>query len=245
MGVSELLKINNISKIIGGICVVLAIYLIIFTPYTNAALAYLLIGTLTIILLHDDFIDMNTSKAQLKSSFHPLDTLLTNLNVRNNGVYIPTRNDLDETRLFIPTGEAEIKRKKKGVLIIPGDSIFIEEKGVAFEPPGLPLFDEAKNQMKEEKSGEPCMTQLTESLNLAKSFKFTEKDNRYRLRITHGPYEDYCEDMRKKSKYVCERTACPLCSSYLIAAVEGLEKPLKIIDFKKEGHHVIFYLEEI
>ncbi len=225
--------------------IVFSLYLFIFTNYINPALALILIGALTVALLHDDFVDLETSEAELSSSFSPLDTLLTSLNVKNNGIYIPTSRELDEPRVFIQAGKVEIAGVKKDIPPLDEDSTLIEGEGIAVEPPGLPLFERAREQIEEEASGELSMTQLTDSLNLARSFSFDETDQGYRLRITHGPYGDYCEKTRKRSDFVCERTACPLCSSYLIAAAQEVNKPLRIKEFKIEDGHILYKLEEM
>ena len=246
MKTSDILKPMYISKVIGGLFLVLSAYLFFMTSYFNAALGSFFIGIVTVVILHLPTVEEETSIASLECDVVPLENILKDLELSGNGISVKPSEDLSESRIFVPSDEMDGVPDLYDEITLVSDGL-----GISIPPPGLPLLKKAKERMEYDYLAEgiegarECMGILTHGLDLAGSFSFREEDGRYKLRITHKRYWDYCKELREENGEICTRTACPLCSSYITCASEGLDKSLKISDFKVEDKHVIYTLEEV
>lgn len=248
MKISKILRPEYISKLIGAVFVSIAIYLFLYTSYTNAALASAFIGIFTILIVNEPTVDESTAKAELSSGIKPINELLVDLEVKGKAVAVPPIRNLTESRTYIPAGELkDLPDLYNDMYVVSGGR---GNMGVSLVPMGKTLLDEAKDKMEYDIEGEgieasrEIMGHLSQGMKLAKSFSL--RDEEYvKIRITHGKYLDFCESLRAGSEDICTRTGCPICSAYITAAAEGLSKPLKIVDLEKEGKHIKIDLEEV
>lgn len=237
------------SKIIGIVFISISIYLFLMTDYLNAALASGFIGIFTLLIINFPTVEEDVSLAGLKSGVLSYHEILADLDVADKGVHVPPIQDLTEPRVYVPAGEfRELPDLYDEITIV---SLGSGKVGIAVNPPGLPLLQEAKDRLeygiegKGQESGRECMGHLSEGMGLARSFSFRKEGEKVKVRITHGRYLEYCESLRNVSKDICTRTGCPICSAYLITAAESLSTPLKVVDFEVEGRHIKYELEEV
>lgn len=249
MDITVIKRPEYISKIIGSIFVILSLYLFIFTGYFNIAFGSLFIGVLTITIMHFKTVEKTTADGMLRSSVKPLDDLLDDLDLKGHGIFIPPGKQLSSSRTYIPAGEfTGIPNIYDEMTIITGGTGRV---GISLKPLGEPILDEAKDRMESDLDGldiegaREGMGILTHGLSLAKSFSLRREDRSIKLRITLGDYNEYCEKIRDETDNLCTRTSCPICSSYLTCACEGLGTPLRMVEFEKEDKHVKYTLEEV
>lgn len=248
MKISKILRPEYISKIIGTVFIMIALYLFFYTSYTNAALASGFIGIFTILIVNQPTVDESTAKAELSSGVKPINDLLKDLEVKGTGIAVPPIRNLTESRTYIPAGELrELPDLYDDMTVVTGGR---GNMGVSIVPLGKTLLDEAKSKMEYDIEGEgieasrEIMGHLSQGMELAKSFSL--RDEEYiKLRITHGKYLDYCEKLRKDSSDICKRTGCPICSAYVTAAAEGISKPLRVFKLEKDGKYIKIGLEEV
>ncbi len=242
---SDLLRPEYSSKIIGVLFISTGIYLLLFTPYRNAGLASLFIGVFTALIVNLRTVEEDTAISELVCSVAPLHSLVSDLNIRGNGVLVPPGGNLRRTRVFVPASKEfrGLPDLYDEMTLVTGDAGRV---GVSLEPPGKPLASEAAVRLGTETSGiegaREMMGMLSHGLGLARSFSVIREDDNIRLRITHGTYGDYCNRLREDSPGICEKTACPLCSAYLTALSESMEKPVRIVSLEKEDEHVKYTL---
>lgn len=248
MKITKILRPEYISKVIGAAFLIIALYLFLYTSYTNAALASGFIGIFTILIVNQPTVDESTAKAELSSGVIPVNDLLKDLELKGNGVAVPPIRNLTESRTYIPAGELkELPELYDDMSVVSGGR---GNMGVSLVPMGKTLMDEAKSKMEYDIEGEgieasrEIMGHLSQGMELAKSFSLRDEEF-VKLRITHGKYLDYCEKLRDESEDVCTRTGCPICSAYMTTAAEGISKPLKIINLEKDGKHIKIDLEEV
>ncbi len=248
MKVSKVLRPEYISKVIGAVFIIIALYLFFYTSYTNAALASAFIGIFTILIVNEPTVDESTAKAGLSSGVKPINDLLKDLEVKGTGVFVPPIRNLTRSRTYIPAGELkELPDLYDDMNVVSGGR---GNMGISIEPIGKTLLDEAKSKMEYDIEGEgieasrEIMGHLSQGMELAKSFSIRDEEN-FKIRITHGKYLDYCEKLREESEDICKRTCCPICSAYITAASEGISKPLKITSLEKEEKHIKIELEEV
>ena len=238
-----------ISKFIGGVFIAIGIYLLLFTGHLNASLGALFIGIFTILILNEPTVEREVAFSELESSALSLEKIFDDLDVKGKGVFIPPREDLTETRVFVPAGEFEgLPRIYDDMTIVPGGK---GKTGIAIPPPGYPLLERAKERSEFEPEGNSIeearemMGMLAQGLDLAKSFSFRKEGDDYKLRVTMGDYDEVCEKIKGSSEMICTRTGCPICSAFLSAAVEGLSEPLRITDYEEEGNHKKYTLKVV
>lgn len=215
----------------------------------NAGLAAAFIGIFTIFIVHIPTVEEDVALAGLKTGILSYHHLLEDLNLSQYGVIVPSHKNLTESRVFVPAGKLEsIPDLYDEMSIVSSGK---GKVGVSIVPPGEPLLEEAKNKMEYEiegsdiEGGRECMGYLTQGMGLAKSFSLRKKGKEVKIRITLGRYDDFCEELRKKSTNICTRSGCPICSAYLTGASEAFFVPLKIKNFEKEDNHIKYDLEEI
>lgn len=248
MKARDIVKPEYTSKMVGAIFAVMFIYLL-FSGYTNAAFASFFLAVFIPIILHRATVEKDTADSMLKTNVQPLINLIEDLEIEGKGIVIPEGKNLSESKVYVPAGEIDsLPELYDEMTLVTGLS---DEMGVSLQAPGKPLVDEAMKRVDYEPSGEgiessrECMGVLTNGLNLANSYSFREEDEGYKLRITLGGYDDFCEGLRKKKERICTSVGCPICSSYMVCAVKGLEKPLRIEDFEKDDKHIKFTLGEV
>lgn len=201
------------------------------------------------LIVHYPTVEEDVAIAELKSGVLSYHNILDDLDLSNNGVILPPIDNLTESRIYVPAGKLE------SIPDIYDDMTIISSgrgrTGIALEPPGKPLLEEAKNRIEYDiegkgiQGGRECMGHLSKGMGLANSFSFRKKDDKIRIRITLEKYEEYCENLRDDVPDICTRTACPICSAFLTVASEALSSPLEIKDFEKEKKHIKYELEEL
>lgn len=248
MKVSDLLKPKFTSKITGAVFLAVGLYLFFLTPHSNAALGAAFIGILLLLIVNEDSVEKKIANAELESGVESMERLLDDLEVKGNGVLVPPGANLSESRVFVPAGRFD------GLPDLYDEMTVVSEGGgrvgISLVPPGRSLLDEAKSRMEYEpgegiEQARELMGMLTQGLGLAKSSSLREEDDKIKLRITHGSYDDLCESLRTRSENICKRAGCPICSAYLASAAEGMNEPLRIVDFEIEGRHIKYTLERI
>ncbi len=248
MKARELLRPEYSSKFVGAVFAAMFLYLL-FSGYTNAALASLFLAVFVPVILHRATVEKSTAESMLKTNVEPLIDIIEDLEVDGKGVVLPTGKNLSESKTYVPAGEIDrVPELYDEMTLVTGMS---DEMGISIQSAGKPLVDEAKKRMDYDPKGEgiessrECMGVLTNGLNLAKSFSFREEGRSYKLRITLGGYDGFCQGLRNRKERICTSVGCPICSSYMICAVEGLDKPLQIEDLKREDGHIKITLEEV
>ncbi len=246
MKMTDISKPRYTSKIAAAVFIILGVYLLIFTDHRNAGLGAIFIGILTGLIVNTGTVEETIATAELESAVEPMHSLLTDLNVMGKGVMIPPKDDLKQTRVFVPAGK-ELRRLPDlydEMVVVTGGA---GRLGISLVPPGEPLYTEALSRLDTGTSGiegaREVMGMLTHGMDMAKSFSVRREDDTFKLRITHGRYGDYCARVMDKSNGICEKTACPFCSAYLMALAENISKPIAITKFQKEGKHVKYTLE--
>jgi len=249
MDMRRFLRPEYSSKFIGVIFISISIYLFFFTDHINAALASLFIGIFTLLIVNSPTVEEDVSLASLRSGVLSYHEILEDLEVADKGVHVPPTRDLTESKVYVPAGEIDSLPALYDEITVV--SLGKGKVGMSIDPPGLPLLKEAKQRLEYDiesgglESGRECMGHLSEGMGLAKSFSIRREDGKVKVRITHGRYFEYCDDLRDISTDICTRTGCPICSSYLTAAAQSLSEPLRVLDFEVEGKHVKYDLEEI
>lgn len=249
MRLSEIYRSENISKLVGVSFVLVGIYLISSTDYVNAGIAFLLVGSFTAIVMNGGTMDVSTAISSLESSVSPLYSIIQDLKMEGDGFYIPPGGNLKSSRVFVPAGKniRGLPDLYDEMTLVTGDA---GRQGISLDLPGRPLYEEASARLDHEPKGmegaREAMGMLTYGLGLAKSFSLREEDDDViKLRLTHGRYTSYCRGIREESPGICQKTCCPLCSSYLMALAEATSKPFGIQGFDVEDEHVKFTLKVV
>ena len=248
MKASDILKPKITSKIAAAVFVFIGIYLLLFTEHRNAGLGALFIGIFTGLIVNESTVEEEIATAEMESSTEPLHSLLTDLKVLGNGVMVPPSGDLSKTRVYLPAGK-DLRRLPDlfdEMVVVTGGT---GRLGISLVPPGEPIYGKALSKLDYRGDGiegaREVMGMLSHGMGMAGSFSVREEQDEFKLRITHGRYLDYCDKTMSRSQGICQKTACPLCSAYLMALVEGVSSPLAIKDFEREGPHVKYTLEAL
>lgn len=234
------------STVFGGAFIALGVYLLTATDHLTPGLGAVFIGIFTMMVMTGKTVDEEVSMAGMKGDADTLDELLEELGIEGAMIQIPSGDLLSAPRTFVPVEDFQglPDLQDEMVIVTSGGG----RAGISLIPPGLHLMELAESSLETPTEGlegaREVMGVLTHGLGLAKSFSLRE-DEKITVRITHGTYGGMCRELREKRENICTRTGCPLCSAYLTAGTQYLKRPLRLVDFKIDGEHVIFEMEEI
>ena len=246
MKLGSIFRAEYSSRSAGVILVAMGLYIIIFTTHINAGLASLIIGIITFLIVSERTVESEIAISGMKCGIRPLNSLISDLNLKGKGVMVPPGGNLNGPRVFVPAGKERVGLPDlyDEMTVVTGDAGRV---GISLEPPGLPLFAEAADRMETKVTGmegaREIMGMLSHGMGLARSFSVRQDGDTIFLRISHGMYGDYCQYVRERSPEVCQKTGCPLCSAYMVAISDALSQPLRITEFEMEGEHAKFTLK--
>ncbi len=240
------------ATVMGALFIAIGIYLIIVqkeTTYLKIGFGAVFIGLFAIFVIREKTIPKKINDAQLLSNVELLTSLTDNLDLKGNGLYIPTGGNLSKERVFIPLQEEE----KYNLPALDDDTVFVSgtsgsSLGVVFVPPGLGLLELYEREMGIRIENitidelEQNLQILIYGLALIKDLSIKREDNTFiSVKITHSAYRDICEKIMNKGN-ICRQTGCPICSSILCAITRTLGKKVRIQGVEIKDNRISFRL---
>jgi len=183
------------------------------------------------------------------SSLEALDQLITSLEYRGKGVYLPPRSleEVKRGRVFIPKNETivvPVVEKETAQQIFVGNP-----DGLYLTPPGVELanlFEKELGKNFAEVSLEYLVENLPkvfiEDLEIAKNCQVSMKKNLVLVKVSGVAYDLLCQRLCGKSA-VCLNIGCPFCSAIAcaIARSTGKQVVMEKNSFSKENKVVQVY----
>lgn len=167
------------------------------------------------------------------SSLMIIDKILTELNYKGKGIYLPPRHlkELKESIVFVPA--------RKEVLIPPAKDVaqgklFLNPHGICLTTPGqglLTLYEEklgtdlSKTNLNYLKNNLPKL--LIEDLEILEDLEIEEQGDKVHVKMRLSAYKGLCSQVRKQTD-ICSRLGCPLCSSIAGALAKATDKAVVI-----------------
>ena len=170
------------------------------------------------------------------ASITTVDRLLTDLNYKGQGVYLPPKylKDFKSGTVFLPprkdsplpsveqlSKERVFLENPEGLLLVPSGlgltNLYEAELGTDFAKVDLAYLQRALPKL------------LIEDLEIVEDFRMRVKGNRVYVKIeglAHS-YADFCTRLRELSN-ICETFGCPICSSIAGALTRTTGKPVVI-----------------
>jgi len=168
------------------------------------------------------------------SSLEALDQLITELEYKGKGVYLPPRSfeEIKSGRVFIP---------KKEMIVIPikeketGQHVFVRNPdGLYIIPPGVELANLFEKELGKnfaevslEYFAENLPKVFIEDLEIAKNCEVSMKKNLVSVKISGVTYDLLCQRLCEKSN-VCSKIGCPFCSAIACAIARSTGKQVII-----------------
>ncbi len=240
------------AKVLGSLFIAMGIYLIIFQKenfYLKIGFGGIFIGLFAIIVIREKTIPKKLNDAQLLSSLELLQSLTNNLDLKGNGLYLPSGGGLSKERVFIPLQEEE----KYNLPAVDDDTVFVtgtsgSSLGVILVPPGLGLLETYEKEMGMEIGNididelEQNLQIMIYGLNLIKDLSIKMEDNKFiKVKIKHSAYQDICQKIKDTGK-ICRQTCCPICSSVLCAITRSIGKKVRIQKVDVKDNEITFRL---
>lgn len=191
-------------------------------------------GCLFLLLKQETYIKSTLLDSTTTQSLENLNKILTELDYKGKGVYLPPKylKDLKSGIIYVS--------KQKGTKIPPlkekpEEKMFsTNPNGLYITPPGLDLT----NLFEKEIGTDFIRTDLQylqnklpnlfiENLEIAQDLQINTENNLVKVKITDSIYKNICKKTQKLTK-ISNSIGCPLCSSIAIAITRATGKPIII-----------------
>jgi hypothetical protein len=234
---------HNKAKIIGTIMIALGIFFL-FTYsslYIKIGYSSIIIGFFMIVMITEKSIPQNISNAKVDGNCVTITSIIKNLNLKGNAIFIPKSDILPEERVFIPLNNSKAKIPE-----IDNDFVFSTGNdrnsiGIVLPPAGLKLLNEIENEVKFDSIN---IDQIEEKLqifvgfDIIKSISLKKISDKWKLDVTN--FEN-C----KQNFNICKQFPCPTCSALLLAITKTFNQKMQIVDSNKNGKRTTFYLKNL
>ncbi len=230
------------AKLLGIPLIIVGIILLALATTLSIKIAFatLLIGLFTIFTITEKTTPTTLSHAHIKGSLNSIRTIIDELNLKGNSIYLPTSSLRTEERIFIP-----LEKTTDALPEIDTDLVFATGSdgtslGLALPPAGLPLLNEIQ---KDNPFPTATLDTIEEHLqrfighNLLQSLSLTkQKDNSWKLELT-SPL--FCTH----NTTFCTQYPCPTCSAILTAITRSTQKKLSVTNAENAGKKTTIYFK--
>jgi hypothetical protein len=197
----------------------------------NAGIGGVFVGIVLLSFSTSDYVKMDALKSFAEPYAELCRRLVENLNLKSNAVYIPPYENLRRGGVFIPLYEdfdIDLAKIDEGVFFLT-DVGREKEMGLLIPPLGFDLLEMYEKQAEIDFTGLDVRTvenasAVLRSLGLAKSVVVESFEDRVVVHI---------DGIRVKCSSDCERIACPICGSILLAISKCLGELLKVETFER------------
>jgi len=207
--------------------------------YTSSVLAFIGLGlafwgALLLFIRPKKYVNTSLLDSTFLSSFRTIDRIVTDLNYKGKGIYLPPRY------LKSRKGGTVFISSKRDLIIPPAEEVaeekvFLENpNGICLTPPGLDLANLYEEKLKKDfaevdidylQNNLPKL--FIEDLEIAEDLEISVESNGIQVIITESAYSGLCKEARRLSD-LHSSIGCPLCSSIAIALTRATRKPIII-----------------
>lgn len=251
------------AKLLGLFFIVIGIYLILFKKdplYQKIGFGAVFIGAFTFLIITEKTTPKKLNDAQMISNMELIHSIANSLNLKGNGVYIPSGTQLSKERVFIPI----LEKEKNNIPALDGNMVFITVKtaedltphnktipaqNVVLIPPGLELLEAYEKEMgiKIEDIDidelKRYLQVMIYGLDLINDLSIEREGEKFiKVKIKHSAYKDICDKVTKDMGNVYKQTGCPICSSILCAVTRALGKKVRIHRVDIEDREINYLL---
>ena len=201
----------------------------------NLGVGGVFLGIIVLTFSSSDYIKYDAFQAIFRPYFELGCSLVRELELKNNSIYIPPCSVLPEGGVFIPLHENfDIDLTKMDVMFIT-DAGREREMGLVLPPLGKYLVKMYKEYPEMDLTGAGAAaientSYVLRSLGLAKSVSMDNKKDTIKIYI-EGVKVDTCSEM-------CERIACPICNSILLAIAESFQELVMVERIQPNGSFI-------
>jgi hypothetical protein len=206
--------------------------------FISSVLAYIglglvLWGVLLSFIRPTKYVKLDIFDSTLISSLKTVDKILTELQYKGQGVYLPPRSftELEESLVYVSLNKETSMPKSKE---IKKGKLFMNPKGIFLMPSGQGLLNLYEKELGTDlsitdinylKNNFPQL--LVEDLEILEDIEISEQDDTVYVRMKSSVFEGICNYLRDNTS-VCSRLGCPLCSSLACAIAKATDKAVVI-----------------
>ena len=197
----------------------------------NAGIGGIFLGVVLLTFSTTDYVKIDALKAFATPYVDFTKKLVESLGLMSKAVYIPPYENLPEGGVFIPLHDdfdMDLAKLDEGVMFLT-DVGREKEMGLLISPLGKELVKMYESYAELDFTGMDVQavenaSAVLKSLGLAKSVVVERADNMIKI---------YVEGVRVKTcSNACERIACPICSSILLAIAKCLQELIVVESFR-------------
>ncbi|WP_048056189.1 hypothetical protein [Pyrococcus sp. ST04] len=212
-----------VAGIIGGIIVIIGV--ITQTPkMINLGFAGVFIGATILALKSGEYVKADALSSTLSSYHLTLKSIVRDLGLEGNAIYIPPYENLPEGGVFIPLSrdfDLDLGRLGEDVVFL-SSAPSERQMGILLKPTGLHLVKKFEEHLEGSLNGigvggvESVAGSVLKSLGLADEVYIEEGDDVYTIYVKPRQIK-FCRSNIED----CSQVACPICSSILLGLSKG------------------------
>ncbi|WP_457754630.1 hypothetical protein [Thermococcus sp.] len=208
------------------------------TSYINLGIAGIFLSAVILIIKSPEYIKKDSVLGILRPYTELFEKFVDNLSLEGNAVYIPPYQNLPEGGVFIPLKEnfeidlGRLDEKTVFLTDVPKE----KQMGILLMPLGVGLLKKYEEHLEYPLSNtsyaevESVAGAVLRTLGLAKSVYVEEQKNFFRIVIQ--------PEFKCKKLNVCEKVACPICSSVLLGLAKAANQLIYVESFEKKDYGI-------
>jgi len=231
----------GITFILFGLSLSAASFLVRATLFAGLGLSSFLVGILLTYVPTERTVSPRLVSASCLSSLVNLNSLLEELGVDSKAVYLPTKEESHQPRVFLPLlRDPDSSRmffkslENKGLFVV--DSQDPHQSGLLLIPPGSSLATLMEQEsgidfhnVRLDKLEDALKIGLLEALEIAEDIRVIFADESVRVEVGPLVSEELYHVQSKIASNLCSQVGCPLTSAIICAVTKAAKKPVSII----------------
>jgi len=228
------------ARILGGIFIIASIPLFLLQEELFLKLGFtsLFIGLLMITLITERTTSQYLSDAQVKGNLESTRSIIKELNLKGNAIFLPSSSTRQTERMFIPLDTKQVKLPPLDDTMVFSTGLDGHSMGISVPPAGLQLLQQVEQDTS---FAEATMDTVEETLqsfvgmNLASKLIVKKTDQDYKLELTRPLFCSRHDH--------CAQYPCPTCSAVLTAITRAAKAPVQITDTIHNGKTTTFHFK--
>jgi hypothetical protein len=228
------------ARILGSIFILVSIPLFLLQEdlYLKLGFTSLFIGLFMIVMITERTTSQHLSDAQVKGTLDSTRSIIKELNLKGNAIFLPISSTRQTERMFIPLDKKHVKLPPLDDTLVFSTGLDGHSMGISVPPAGLPLLEKVEEDTS---FTEATLDTIEEALqgfvgmNLASKLVVKQTDQDYKLELTRPLFCSHHDQ--------CAQYPCPTCSAVLTAITRAAKAPIQITDTTHNGKTTTFHFK--
>jgi len=230
----------GIAFVLFGLSLSTSSFLIQVPLFTGLGLANFLIGLLLIYVPTERVVSQELVSAFCLSSLVNLNSLLEELGLDSEAVYLPANEETHQPRAFLPltwshdSPSTPLKDFEATIFVLNNEDA--HRSGLLLVPPGSSLMTLVEQESEIDfynitldELEDALKIGLVQALEIAKDVRVNFAGASVLIEVGPLVSEEFCQAQSKVAPNLCSQVGCPLCSAVICATTKVAKRPVSVV----------------